>query len=114
MFYDPPNAPTVPEPVPEVPRRKLWTSLMVPPLVTAIATLVLSGVANAGRNYGAELLFVLPLGLVTILICMVPFTQALKVRYRGRGLVLTSIGYLLGQIIVCLCLWFGCCVLVLG
>jgi hypothetical protein len=49
--------------------------------------------------------------LLTILCCLVTFISAWKVRYRGRSLVLTSIGYVLGQIILCLGLWFGTCLL---
>jgi hypothetical protein len=52
--------------------------------------------------------------LVTILFCLASFVSAWKVRYRGRSLVLTSFGYLLGQIILCLGLWFGGCYLIMS
>jgi len=38
------------------------------------------------------------------------FISAWWVRYRGTSLVLTGFGFLLGQVILCLALWFGCCV----
>ena len=107
------DVPEIPAPLPEVPRGKLWTSLSIPPVATIIGTLIAGSVANR-NGYGVELLFVLPVGLIAILISMAFFIQAWRVRYHGRSLVLTSIGFLLGQIILCIGLWFGCCLLILG
>lgn len=104
------EAPEVPAPPPEVPKNKLWASLSIPPVLTVIGTLVAGG-AHSPTSYGIEFLFVLPVGLLTIFCCLVPFIKAWGVRYRGRSLVLTSIGYVLGQIILCLGLWFGTCLL---
>lgn len=105
--------PEVPAPPPEVPKNKLWASLLVPPVLTVIGTFVVGGTYNS-NNYGIEFLCVLPLGLLTILCCLVIFVRAWRVRYRGQSLVLTSIGYVLGQIILCLGLWFGACMLILS
>lgn len=104
------EVPEVPAPPPEVPKNKLWASLSIPPAVTVMGTF-LAGGAHTPSSYGIEFLFVLPVGLLTILCCLVTFINAWKVRYRGRSLVLTSIGYVLGQIILCLGLWFGTCLL---
>lgn len=105
--------PEVPPPPPEVPKNKLWATLLIPPLFTLIFTIVIGGVRNQ-TSYGEEFLLVLPAGLLVILFCLVSFVSAWKVRYHGRSLVLTSIGYLLGQIILCLGLWFGGCYLVMS
>lgn len=102
------EAPEVPSPPPEVPKNKLWASLTIPPLITIICTMGIGGIYDRS-GYGIEFLFVLPVGLLTILVCLVSFISAWKVRYRGRSLVLTSIGYVLGQIIFCLALWYGAC-----
>jgi len=104
------EAPQAPLPPPEIPKGGLWASLTIPPLLTVIGTFV------AGRNYnpssyGTKFLFVLPVGLLAILICLCFFVVTWRVRYRGVSLVLTSIGYLLGQIILCLALWYGGCVI---
>lgn len=107
------DAPEVPAPPPEVPKNKLWASLSIPPVVTVIATFLVGGTYQS-QNYGIEFLYVLPLGLLTILGCLAVFVSAWKVRYRGRSLVLTSFGYVLGQIILCLGLWFGACMLTLS
>lgn len=110
-LMDPPN---IPAPPPEVPARKLWTSLLIPPVITVIGTIMFSLIFKDSGNYGAEILLMLPIGLIAIITCLVFFILAWRVRYRGRTLVLTAIGYFLGQIILCLCLWYGCCFAVLA
>jgi hypothetical protein len=105
--------PEVPTPPPDIPRGLLWTSLMAPPLMTSILTMVI-GATYKRTSYGEAFLLVLPVALLTILFCLASFVSAWKVRYRGRSLVLTSFGYLLGQIILCLGLWFGGCYLIMS
>lgn len=106
------DIPPFPAPPPEIPKGKLWAALSIPPVVTVIGTFV-AGSSTNPNSYGIELLFVLPLGLLAIVVCLCYFVSAWKVRYRGRSLVLTSIGYFLGQIILCLALWYGSCFLVI-
>ncbi len=108
------DEPEIPAPPPEVPRGKLWSALLIPPLVTVIGSIIAGIAARDAHNYGTELLLVLPVSLAVISAFLVVFILAWRVRYRGRGLVLTSIGYFLGQVILCLCLWFGCCFAVLS
>lgn len=100
--------PRIPQEPPPIPRGKLWASLVTPPGISVIGTLV-AGAYATQNSYGIEFLFVLPLGLLAILVCLAFFISAWRVRYRGRSLVLTGFGFLLGQIIVCLTLWFGTC-----
>ena len=106
------EAPEIPAPPPEIPRKSLWTTLAIPPAITTTGTLVMSMIFGS-RNYGAEMLWMLPIGLIAIITCLVFFVRVFRIRYRGRTLVLTSIGYFLGQVILCLCLWFGSCMVVL-
>ena len=101
--------PELPPPPPEVPTGRLWRSLLMPPILTITGTLIVGLIAKGGRNYGAEILLMLPVGLIAIIVGLVFFIRAWRVRYRGRTLVLTAIGYFLGEIILCLCLWYGCC-----
>ncbi len=105
------ESPEVPVPLPEVPRGKLWTALSFPPVITFISSLMAGSVATPA-DYNIEYLYVLPVGLIAIIIALVLFIRAWRVRYHGRSLVLTSIGFFLGQIILCLSLWFGCCMLI--
>lgn len=105
--------PEIPPPPPEIPRGRLWASLGIPPVITIIGTIILS-LAFGDRNYGIEILWMLPVSLLAIIVCLVYFILAWRVRYRGRTLVLTAIGYFLGQVILCLCVWFGCCFAVLA
>lgn len=102
--------PEIPSPPPEVPKGKLWVSLLMPPAVTVLLTFF-TGITIDLRNYGIEFLYILPFCLVAIVFGQFAFTSAWRTRYRGRTLVLTSIGYFLGQIVLCLGLWFGCCLI---
>ena len=104
------EAPEVPSPPPEIPRGKLWTSLLLPLGITFIGSVIAAMVAEPSTYGRAEFLVVLPVGLVAILVCLAVFISAWRVRYRGTSLVLTGFGFLLGQVILCLALWFGCCV----
>jgi hypothetical protein len=106
------EAPEIPAPLPELPRKKLWTVLAIPPVIMTVGTVIMSMIFGS-KNYGAEMLWMLPAGLIAIITCLVFFIRAFRVRYHGRTLVLTAIGYFLGEVIVCLCLWFGSCVVVL-
>jgi hypothetical protein len=105
--------PQSPQEPPMIPRGKLWASLAIPPVICVIGTLA-AGSAYAGNSYGFEFLYVLPVGLLAILIGLGFFIQAWRVRYRGRSLALTASGYFFGQIILCLTLWFGTCMLFAG
>jgi hypothetical protein len=105
------EAPEVPAPLPEIPRGKLWTALLLPPGIMCIGSLIARDVASRSVSYGEEFLVMLPVGLVTILVTAVLFVRAWGVRYSGRSLVLTTLGYILGQIILCLAVWFGCCLI---
>lgn len=66
------------------------------------------------QAYPLQILWILPIGLVAIIACLVFFILVWRLRYRGRTLVLTAIGYFLGQVILCLGLCFGCCFVVLS
>jgi hypothetical protein len=104
------QAPEVPTPPPEIPKGKLWTALLLPPAVMCFGSLLIA-LNRRHSSYGEEFLVMLPVGLVAILATSVAFVQAWGVRYHGRSLVLTTLGYILGQIILCLAVWFGCCLI---
>jgi len=105
------EAPEVPTPPPEIPRGKLWTALLLPPVIMCLGSLIAREAASRSSSYGEEFLVMLPVGLVTILATAVLFVRVWRVRYHGRSLVLTTLGYILGQIILCLAVWFGCCLI---
>ena len=106
----PEDLPTPQEP-PQIPRGKLWTCLLAPPLLSGLLTAILA--AATRHEYGQGAVVVLPVGLAAIIICLFPFLACLRVRYQGRSVTLLGWGYFLGQIIVCLSIWFGTCLLVL-
>lgn len=104
------QAPEVPTPPPEIPKGKLWTALLLPPVIMCIGSLLIA-LGRRQSSYGEEFLVMLPLGLAAILVTSVLFVRVWRVRYHGRSLVLTTLGYILGQIILCLAVWFGCCLI---
>jgi cell division protein FtsW (lipid II flippase) len=105
------EAPETPAPPPEIPKGKLWTALLLPPAIMCFGSLIARDAASRSLSYGEEFLVMLPVGLVTILATAVLFVQVWRIRYRGRSLVLTTLGYILGQIVLCLAVWFGCCLI---
>ena len=105
--------PPIPQEPPQIPRGKLWACLLVPPVLSGVFTATIA--ANLSKNsYRIETLFVLPIGLIAIIACLFPYLAAIRVRYRGRSVALLGWGFFLGQIIICLSVWFGTCLLVLG
>ncbi len=105
------QAPEVPTPPPEIPKGKLWTALLLPPAIMCAGSLIVGDAAARSSSYGEEFLVMLPVGLVTILVTAVLFVRVWGVRYHGRSLVLTTLGYILGQVILCFAVWFGCCLI---
>ncbi len=104
------EAPQIPQPVPEVPRKALWISLALPPAATLLGNLLAAGIRHRD-DYGITFLGVPVLVLFLILGFLFMFKKAVGTRYRGRSLVYLNIAYFLGQIIVCLALWVGSCLL---
>jgi hypothetical protein len=103
--------PELPEPVPEIPRGPLWSTLLVPPVLTLILNLGIGNLDRIGSFLGLSL-WVPPIVIFIIVILAFKFTGITGGRYRGRSMVFLNLAYLLGQIIVCLVLWIGSCVLI--
>lgn len=106
--------PDEPVPPPVIPKGKLWGILLLPPIATTVASAIIGGFFATKHSYGSEMLIVLPLGLIIILVGTARFAAMMRERYVGTSVSLTSIGYFLGQIIVCLALWFGACMIFLS
>jgi hypothetical protein len=102
-----------PKPPPSVPRGPLWASLAVPPALTFVFTSITAlTIQNVG--YGDPFLWIPLVMFFVILICTGVFHQLLKVRYHGRSVVFMDIGYLIGQVVICLAVWIGACVITLS
>lgn len=97
--------------LPEIPKNALWTALALPPLATLAGNLIVGVDGNAG-DYGTEFLWVPVLAFFILLILLPVFHQAIKTRYQGRSLVFLNLAYFLGQVIVCLTIWLGSCMLI--
>lgn len=109
------NLPTPQEP-PQVPRGKLWAALLAPPLLTGGLNLIIAALGATGALGGSGAdnaiglsMCLLPVGLLVIIICLIPFVACLRVRYHGRSVVLSGIGYFIGQVVICFAIWFGTC-----
>lgn len=105
-----PDEPVTP---PVLPKGKLWGALLLPPIATAVASGITGSITDK-QSYGTEMLVVLPIGLIVILIYTGRFAALMRGRYVGVSVPLTITGYFLGQIIVCLALWFGACMIFLS
>lgn len=104
------EVPDTPPPLPAIPRGPLWIALSVPPIVTLLGNFV-TGFYHGSDDYGLPFLWVPLVVFFVILGLSCRFYDAVGRRYRGRSLVFLRLAYFLGQIIVCLALWFGSCVL---
>lgn len=100
--------PEVPQPVPEIPRIPLWSTLLAPPLMMFLGNMAATFVASDRFSVSLGLL---PLMFFVIIGFTVRFNHLVSERYRGRSLVFLNIAFFLGQIIVCIALWFGSCVM---
>ena len=114
--------PGLPEPLPTVPRKALWICLLIPTGVTVVAFLV-QGITVLIHGNSLDLATVIILsygtllsGSVAALFTLPWFVRILRKRYRGKSLVLLSLGYLLGQVVIQLPLGYGACfgVLMIG
>ena len=100
----------VPTPPQTIPKWPLWLALSIPPLSILTGNLIVSFNQNP-EPYGASYLWV-PLVVFFIILGLLPlFHRAMKTHYRGRSLVFLNLAYFFGQIIVCLSLWVGSCLL---
>lgn len=104
------RAPEIPASPPRVPRGKLWASLAIPPAATFIAN-CLTGLNWSRNDYGASFLWVPLLSLTLTIVFLVRFNSALRPHYQGRSAVLLGFFYFIGQIVICLAVWFGSCFL---
>jgi hypothetical protein len=104
------EAPEFPAPPPSIPRGKLWASLMAPPGATFIANCI-TGLNWSRNDYGVSFLWVPILSLVLTIGYLFSFNSALYPRYQGRSAILLGFFYFIGQIVICLAVWFGSCFL---
>lgn len=88
----------------------MWIAFSVPPVATLPGNLIAS-FYRTPNDYGTSFLWVPIVVFFIIIACLPLFHRAIGSRYRGRSLVFLNCGYFLGQIIVCLSLWLGSCML---
>ncbi|MBC8126323.1 MAG: hypothetical protein H8M99_04145 [Gloeobacteraceae cyanobacterium ES-bin-144] len=102
-----------PPPVPTLSKASLWTVLSIPTLLTLIGNVIVhftSGDGDYGSNY-----LVTPMVMFFVILILTPFfNHVVRSRYRGRSLVFLNFGFILGQMMVCLAVWFGSCLLLIS
>ena len=96
-----------PLPVSEIPKVPLWTTLAIPPVVTLVTNMAIGLLSGDG---GISLL-IPPIMFFVIIGFCIKFHSLVKQRYKGRSLLFLNFAYCFGQVIVCLALWLGSCVL---
>lgn len=109
----------LPHPLPEVPKKRLWACLLTPTLATVAAFLLQLAVMLVFGTRSDEVVVGFAYltwfaGSVVALLCLPWFVLTLKKRFRGKSLVLLSLAYLFGQIIIQLPLGFGGCLAALN
>jgi hypothetical protein len=104
------EVPEIPISPPSIPRGNLWRSLVIPPAATFIVNCI-TGLNWSRNDYGVSFLWVPLMALVLIVGFLFSFNAALRPRYQGRSAVLLGFFYFIGQIVVCLAVWFGSCLL---
>ena len=104
------EAPEIPQPVPAIPRGPLWWSLTIPPMLTLFGSFLI-GKFMRSESLGDSFLLVPLIVFFAIIIGLACFNGAVAKRYRGVSTVFLGWAYFLGQIIVCLALWLGSCLL---
>lgn len=78
--------------------------------MTLIVNMAIGLMGRNGGDAGGTLL-IPPVMFFAILALSFQFCAITKPRYRGRSLAFLVSAYFFGQIIVCLALWVGSCVL---
>jgi hypothetical protein len=97
-------------PVPQIPRGPLWITLAIPPVLTLVTNMGIGLLSRNGGDGGISLL-IPPIMFFVIIGFCTKFHSLVKQRYKGRSLVFLNFAYFFGQVIVCLALWIGSCVL---
>jgi hypothetical protein len=110
--YQPPrerDQPSIPTPG-SLSRGPLWILLLAPPLFVVIANLVI-GWGGYQDTYGVGFLRSLGIGLVALVVCQICFPFFVRQRYRGKSVMLLSMAYFVGEVVIGLAVWFGSCLL---
>lgn len=109
-----PNYPPVDSVPPPVPRGRLWASLLVPPVVVGGGWILAAVISpHLGKILPRSLSWMWSLvvlaGLAICLMVFIDFIRLMDKRYSGTSLALLIIGYLIGEAVVCLAVFFGAC-----
>ena len=96
------EAPEVPTPPRQIPKGGLWAALLLPLTVTVAVIPAARPFFYNGHVRGLEFLAAFPAGVVMAIVGTVIFARLWRVRYGGWSLVLTTAGYFLGEVILCL------------
>ncbi|MDA0767761.1 MAG: hypothetical protein O3A92_13170 [Verrucomicrobia bacterium] len=107
----PHQLPGTPPPPPEINRKRLWLSLLLPPGVLGFLMILLVIAASTYSGRGTESTFT----MLCIVICLtaigswVLFIQTMRQRFRGSSLVLLILAYPIVQFILLFSILFvGC------
>lgn len=96
----------IPSPPPRLNVRDLWLCLLLPQVGAALLVLVLF---NASVGGVSDLISFAVFGLMGLAVFTRWFVKICRVRYQGRSLVLMSIGYVLGQLMLAAAILIGTC-----
>ena len=110
-----PPIPGMPPPPPELNRRRLWLSLLIPPGVMILVTAFVAYAVSANINFGDEVIFT----AICAVICLATaagwalFIHTMCRRFRGGSLALLIIFYPIVQAILHFSVFFVGCLAVI-
>lgn len=103
-----PETPVHPPAPPELDKKRLWWSILLPPGLSAVVAFLfyLGDTKSLDEAFLTLLMFVWG---AAVLGSWVLFAGTIRARYRGRSAVLMIIAYPIAQIPICLAVFFGAC-----
>lgn len=110
-----PPIPGMPPPAPELNRRRLWLSLLLPPGTMAIIIIIFSILVTIADGQVAETSFT----VICVIVCLaslagwILFMNTMCKRFRGGSLVILILAYPIAQAILLFSIFFvGCLALI--
>lgn len=103
-----PETPALPPDPPELDKKRLWVSLLLPSVTSAVVAFLF----YLGDTKSLDEAFLTLLMIVwgaAVLGAWVLFANVIRARYRGRSAVLMIVAYPIAQIPICLAVFFGAC-----
>ncbi len=103
----------IPPPVPEIPRKTLWLTLLIPPLITLLSNMAIHLAWGQGLH-DIEVIEIMTLVIFFLILHQLRrFNALVRQHYQSVTLFFLSWAYFLGQAVVCCTFFASACALLL-